>query len=239
MKKHDMSVVNRGLNPDQIGEIFSPIIAEVLKLSTEEIQCWIGKKKKLAAEIRQVLKQSKNVILEEVREWINLYQECFGIALNLNKIALPDEQENTWLVIADEQVTNNQVYDVWGRLFPRYRYTYDLNKVYDLHAKGTIARRFKAVVEADEEHLNRSANDIENTGLTPKAITLRERMLLEIWNFRKTGKHLDINNWTLCAGSRDPDGSVPGVDLHGDRVSVSWRSPDARDGRLRSRVAVS
>lgn len=72
-----------------------------------------------------------------------------------------------------------------------------------------------------------------------KGITLRERLLLEIAYFKETGDHLDINNWTLCSGSRSSDGSVPYVRWYPDdgEVRVYWYCSGDRYSRLRSRQA--
>ena len=100
------------------------------------------------------------------------------------------------------------------------------------------SRKFKWVQEADEEYANMSYNDLKEKGLIDKCISLRERIIYEkIW-FEKNGTHLDINNWTLCAGSRNPIGYVPGVDWSSGYMHVSWFIPDARGDDLRARAAV-
>jgi hypothetical protein len=53
-----------------------------------------------------------------------------------------------------------------------------------------------------------------------QGITLRERLLLELAYFDKTGKHLDINGVTFCSGSRGVAGSVPSVSWSGSEVRV-------------------
>jgi len=241
MKKHEMSLINpKSVNADQVGELMSPIVAEVLKLTSARRQYWIGRKRKLQMEIRNLLAGANGAISEEFQSWIDLYRDEFGIELNLEALAIPEYQPETWLVTADERVTNNQVYDACQKHFTCSRYIDDLNTIRDLHMRGTIARRFKAVVEADEENANKSANDIANAGLEPKAITLKERMLLELWYFRTTGRHLDIRNWTICAGSRDAVGGVPRVGWSGvGSMRVGGRSADDRGGSARARLAVS
>lgn len=66
--------------------------------------------------------------------------------------------------------------------------------------KEETTRYFKKNVEADEELKNLSANDLEKRG--GEYITLRERLIMELEYFKATGKHLDIYNVTLCAGSQ-------------------------------------
>ena len=93
--------------------------------------------------------------------------------------------------------------------------------------------------EADQELANTSANQIKEQQIL--TLTLAERLRLGRWFFWKTGQHLDIENWTLCSGSRDSGGGVPCVCWRGGSrgVGVGWYGPDGRDGDLRSRQAVS
>ena len=93
----------------------------------------------------------------------------------------------------------------------------------------------KAEEEADENLKNKSTDDLEKEGI--KRITLRQRLMLEYIYFVITGDHLDIENITLCSGSRSSDGGVPSVNWHsGDRrLYVDWCDPDDSRGALRSR----
>jgi len=85
---------------------------------------------------------------------------------------------------------------------------------------------------------NLSANDLGRRNIA--GITLEERLVYELKYFEETGNHLDIKNWTLCAGSCYSDGFVPGVywvSVAGELV-VGGFSPGDRGGVLRSRAAV-
>ena len=77
--------------------------------------------------------------------------------------------------------------------------------------------------------------ELEKEGI--KGITLLERLQLELDYFNETGKHLDIDNLTLCSGSRYSDGSVPYVDWvsSDSTMRVGWCYPDSRNDGLRSR----
>jgi len=103
--------------------------------------------------------------------------------------------------------------------------------------KEVTTRYFKKTVEADEELRNKLADDLEKEGI--QGITLRERLIMELQYFEETGKHLDIDNFTLCAVSRYSDGRVPlvGWDTDDRGVCVGWDNSDNRGGYLRSRVA--
>lgn len=116
-----------------------------------------------------------------------------------------------------------------------------LDKIKDIVQRpdGDYAVWVRDRQEADEELQNKSADDIQKEGLNTE--TLKERLLHEWAYHYETGKHLDINNITLCAGSRYSDGYVPRAYWHsGDGgVRVSWHGADGRSGVLRSRETVS
>lgn len=100
-------------------------------------------------------------------------------------------------------------------------------------------RYFAHNIEADEELKSLSADDLKEKGI--ESITLRERLLMELQYFNETGKHLDIDNWTLCAGSRNSGGSVPCLLWLADhcRLCVRWSNPGTRYPHLRARAAVN
>lgn len=100
-------------------------------------------------------------------------------------------------------------------------------------------RKFKKTVEADPELAGMSAQDLMEKGIN--GITLRERLIMELQYFEETGQHLDVDNVTLCSGSRDSGGGVPRVrwGRGGRELCVGWCGVGCRDPRLRARAAVS
>ena len=109
----------------------------------------------------------------------------------------------------------------------------DLDKDFPRPKKATT-RYFKKNVEADEENANKSADDLGKEG--NEGITIRERIIMELQYFEETGKHLDLDNWTLCAGSRDRGGSVPRA-CWDVLFRLNWCGPSGCGPRLRSRSA--
>ena len=61
-----------------------------------------------------------------------------------------------------------------------------------------------------------------------------ERQLLEADYFFEKGAHLDVKNVTLCSGSRDRGGDVPGAGWL-DGFYVYWCYASSRRPALRSR----
>ena len=123
-------------------------------------------------------------------------------------------------------------------LFPVWSYFSDEDLDRDFPPIKT-KRYFKKVQEADEELKNKSAEQLEKEGI--KGITLRERLIMELEYYRETGNHLDIENVTLCSGSRYQDGYVPYVSWYSVNggLYVYWCSPQDACDYLRSREAVS
>lgn len=124
------------------------------------------------------------------------------------------------------------------KFFPVWRYTgKNLDEIVtsDRTSEASYSIKFKNVQEADDDMQNKSASELKGV----KTITLLERLVMELDYFKETGKHLDIENWTLCAGSRNSDGDVPYVYWDGDKLYVDWAYVGDRSAGLRARVAVS
>lgn len=71
-------------------------------------------------------------------------------------------------------------------------------------------REFQDSIEPDKETLGMSVQETLDKGIKQEdGISLRERIIMELEYFERTGKHLDIIGITFCSGSRDSDGDVP------------------------------
>lgn len=175
-------------------------------------------------------------------EWQRFFQQVFGITVDLSGVRIPDDPGGFgWVVFTAAGLTINRVWAKCRELFPSSSvYGNDMDSVVLTNDRATTepyAKRFRNRVEADEENRNLSANAASQRGI--HGITLLERFLLELWYcWRTGGGHLDLLNWTLCAGSRDDDGGVPCVSWRVSRFQVcSYHPGDALDG-IRSRSAV-
>lgn len=182
-------------------------------------------------------------------DWVKVYWELglgreFSelVKANPNKLA---PRAGLWTVPVLKVVTHGRVMATFQKLkIATYQYVSDLDKDVvkndrDPNRDGSYTVSFRRTVEADSELANKSANNLAEDGV--KGITLLERLLLELGYFLTTGKHLDVENVTLCAGSRDSGGCVPGVCWRagGRGLCVGWDHPGGRRGSLRARAAVS
>lgn len=93
-------------------------------------------------------------------------------------------------------------------------------------------------VEADEENRNLSVDDLKERGV--KGITLLERLFLELGYFTSTGKHLDVESVTLCAGSLHKSGDTPRVCYRSGslRIFVCWCGSRDQCDHLRPRSTI-
>lgn len=173
-----------------------------------------------------------NVILD----WTKVYEKL-GIKPDF---PFGEAEPGHWDVYVARGVTLNSVVKVLRDLGVEVWLYYDLDKEVRKNdrdpAKGSYKVTFRQNIEADADFANKSANDLAKMDV--QGTTLLERLLLELAYFIATGKHLDVENVTLCAGSRYSDGDVPGVlwDLDGREVCVDWFDPDDRRGYLRARA---
>ncbi|MEK9185955.1 MAG: hypothetical protein AAB863_04230 [Patescibacteria group bacterium] len=183
-------------------------------------------------------------IPSRLRDWQSFYKKFFGLDTDFSSIRIPERKSGfDRLLIIAQGFTPNRVYDACSpQNFACWRYVDDLD-VSVTHNDRVPTEHYAIWVrdrqEADEELKNISANDLQKKKIN--GITLLERMVFGLKYWSETGRHLDVKNVTLCAGSRHRDGYVPRVCWVGSygRVHVSWFHPDDSDSRLRSRQAVS
>ncbi|MDP3727241.1 MAG: hypothetical protein Q8R35_01225 [bacterium] len=191
-----------------------------------------------AAELRGASQPTPNPL-----EWIKFYREVFGIELDFTGVHIPAARPGfNWPIVVVEGMTANRAYDECAKRFPSWRSTKDLDEAVagrnDRDPNATYVVLVRDRIEADQELKNKSAEDLRRAKIA--GVTLLERILLELWYFWKTGNHLDVQNVTLCSGSRDADGDVPCTRWHGEfRIGSVWCDPAYRTRDLRSRPVVS
>jgi hypothetical protein len=118
--------------------------------------------------------------------------------------------------IKERKQKTSQLLAECKKLFPVWSYysNEELDKQFPIPQELT-EREFQDSVEPDKETLGMSSKEAEEKGFT-NGITLRERIIMELEYFKKTGKNLDIKGLTFCSGSRCSDGDVPNAFLNND-----------------------
>ena len=227
----------------QMKELASAIIQAIPNnLPADVAQRFIGDKKRLGKKFRELLFEDNIDVSILISSWKDFYQKFFGIDADFSKISILEKQPGfDRLIIIAQGLTLNQVYSKCAENFPCSRYTENLDKAITQNDrdsnKGSYAIWARDRIKADEELKNLSANDLKKKNIL--GITLLEHLLYGLKYWVETGKHLDIQSWTLCSGSRDSDGNVPNVRWYDDELEVSWHYPDNRSDDLRARAAVS
>jgi hypothetical protein len=177
-------------------------------------------------------------------EWQAFYQKYCRLAVDFSNVIIPEGIGFDRILFIPEGLTIKMIVEA----YTRKGITVDIASDMDGQLKGRNVRetnssyavRLRDRQEADEELKNRSFNQLKADGIN--SITLLERLVygLKFW-VETEGDHLDVNNWTLCAGSQHAGGHVPLVICHGDprKVCVNWCLPVFARDRLRSRQVVS
>lgn len=200
------------------------------------------------ASVLQSIKDGKTAkgtlpdVHDQLASWQVFYYNMFGFSLDLSNLKLPEQVPGfDRLIVVAEGLTPTKLVEamrekmkvwVWDeKWLKKVTSVRKTNKTYGMWVRDRQ--------EADEELKSESANDLEGKGIN--TITLEERLLYGFKYFIETGKHLDINNVTLCASSRNSYGDVPGVGWGSDygRVYVDWDYSGYRSEDLRGREAVS
>lgn len=176
-------------------------------------------------------------------EWKEFYRKYFRLSVNLYGVTITQNPGDFDRVIfIPKGLKLNDVVKAMKKCFPISSYIDDLDKDVTENVRVSdrnYAIRIRERVEADEELKSLSANQLKQQGVN--CMTLLERLVLELKYFSETGQHLDVQNWTLCAGSRRRGGHVPHVYWHAadGKLRIRWCDPGDAHVGVRGRQSVS
>lgn len=243
MKKHE--TVRRPLTPNEIFELGITALQQLPRnLDPDKVRADLGSKGTLGRDLRKFFYDRYAALSFDIEPYARYYRDVFGKTVDLSVLSVPEGPTyKCWpIVVVPGLVTNNERFDASKKLFGNaWRYVDDLNTVRDIvtRPKTPYVVYVKATVEADPDLASVSAEAIEQRALN--VLTLGERLDLGLQHhYFFGGEHLDVENVTLCAGSRCADGDVPfvflspaGRKLYVDACDVRYASPP-----LRARAAV-
>jgi hypothetical protein len=187
----------------------------------------------------------ENVADDILAEWEAFYEAIGYDCGDLSGVRIPENPDdaNRAIVMA-KGITPQVAYDLCYKHFNKRCWKWtdrnldEIVKSDRTAENGPYAIRIRDRVEADAELKNLSYDKLKELGI--KGVTLAEHLINHLKYFKETGKHLDIQNWTLCSGLLYRDGSVPCVSWRDvDEMGVRRCSPDLALGVLRSRSAVT
>ena len=178
----------------------------------------------------------------QLAAWQTLYKKRFGADSDFLSLVVPKSRSDFGQLIVVRGLAIEQAFQQCCECFHCRKYTYRMldNIISSNDRKpkgGAYAIWVRNRIEADKEHRKCSAQYLFQEHIP--GITLLERLLLEMKYFRDTEQHLDVENITLCSGSRYEDGGVPGVRWHKGNMEILRLAPDFADEHLRCREVVS
>ncbi|MGA2935985.1 MAG: hypothetical protein ABSF52_02645 [Syntrophobacteraceae bacterium] len=248
MKEHG---TDRPITKKQVSDLCAGVTGEILSfvqnLNFEQAKWLFSHKAQLANAIRDAIRAMAGNFGDSpdyLIWWQNFYREE-GIEIDFRTFEIPEKPYGDWwLILVAHGMTYNKVIQALRKKLEAWLYTKDLdaainpNKEQRRAIYKPYAIWVQAKPEADLKLTNKSASDF---GDMP-GVTLLERLLLEVFYycFVATGKHLDLQNITLCLGSRYNDGNVPGVNFcsSGDEVDIGDYRPEGRHENVHSRQVV-
>ena len=200
-------------------------------------------RRKLAQTIVEWGKAAGATFQDRLTFWVGFWAE-HGFTVNPAEIVVPTPPDGfgpARLVVIPKGLTIQNAWEIAKSLFPCYTYINgnldEAIPISDRTADKTYAVLVRDRQEADDEFRNLSANQLKDQD--HKGITALETVVDEIGFYKRTRKHRDMKNITLCAGSRFSNGNVPGSYWNGGKFYLDWDGPDRASDGLRSREAVS
>jgi hypothetical protein len=182
-----------------------------------------------------------------LNKWEKYFFKIHQLKADFSNVIIPkaDDDDFPWFVCVPENFSTEQAYSGGKQLYSAWKRTGKvLDDILDLSFGRDSRRdpyivRFHASWEADEALKNFSANMIAEKRINTS--TLKERLLLGDFLYCEYKKHLDVENITLCSGSRDSDGNVLHVHWNLDHreLPIHRHHPDYADSDLRAREVVS
>lgn len=181
----------------------------------------------------------------QLNGWKDFYKKFFGVDLDLSRVRAPRAPVD-WpgfdrLIVIAQGLATSRAYDVCAEHFECWYGATAVSRAIPLNDDRKPDQAYaiwvRNRVEADMELNNLSVAQLRAQGIA--GITLLERMLYELKYWAETGKHLDVQAWTLCSGSCDADGGVPRVSRNAGRLEVYWDYSNGREKFIRARAVVS
>ena len=213
------------------------------ELDPQKVRWYLAQKGRIGEDLQPVRSLFLRPIPPvDLREWTSFYRRIFKREIDLSGLYVPLKPDYPCRAIVNPRgITNNQAFDACTKRFngKTWRYVDDLDTVTDVVKRhdGPYAIWVRDVVEADEDLKDLSADQLSEQKVDTE--TLFERMVHELKYHDETQRHLDLQNWTLCAGSRYADGNVPYCSWGVDEFRVRWTDVHSARSHLRSRRAVS
>ncbi len=204
--------------PQQVSEVLTMVMGKVGKglkgLEVRTAKYWPGhgnnpRLQKAVNALCQVLLAGSGSYKDLFATWEEFYREVFGFTIRQPKIFPEAGSEFGWIVFSSGRLTPQAVFEVCEKRFPSY-------SCENLDSPCVSVRDLRTYVIAVRDIVE--ANETRDLTLRPHAdgMTVKERMLLELWYHWLTGEHLDNSSLTICSGSRTEKGQTFRAGWHGN-----------------------
>ncbi|QQG42626.1 MAG: hypothetical protein HYW15_00135 [Candidatus Giovannonibacteria bacterium] len=177
------------------------------------------------------------------RWWEFFYRGFFKYNLDVSGLFVPESRKGfDCLLVLAEPAISQPLFDKSSEYFPCWKiYGGNLDEAVAEHErdprKGAYAIWVEDTQEPSKRLKNISADKVREMKLATE--TLPERLLHGLVYHLGTGQHLDVENTTYCAGSRDYVGGIPSVRWDGGGLGVHGCPPSHAHDSLRPREVVS
>jgi len=181
---------------------------------------------------------------DQVERWRAHYKGLYHINPDFSGLYIPERVAGfDRLVIVPKGLTHQKWVETARTIHEVYLYNDDLDGSVTVNDRTPKERSYGVWIrdrqEADEELKEKSALDLEKEKVA--GTTLLERLVAGTGYLFEKMCHMDVQNVTLCSGSRYSDGDVPGVNWGTDdrKVYVHWDNASNSRVDLRARAVVS
>jgi len=231
-----LTMLNQNMLGLALRDVRGPLNDLLGKLDGDEGQMWL-------ASLKRFLRK-ENPFGDELPDldWTKVY-ETLGMSAEFAEFAKANTDKliprhGFWVIPVLKGVTPNMVMTAFKKLgVVTHQYVKDLDKDVTENVRDrSYVVWIRKTVEADPDQKYKSADMLAEEGA--KVVTLTEGVLAHLGYFQTTGKHLDEEGVTLCAGSRDSVGYVPCVywSAVSRKLFVDWCCTDVRRGSLCARL---
>ncbi|PIZ99182.1 MAG: hypothetical protein COX77_02235 [Candidatus Komeilibacteria bacterium CG_4_10_14_0_2_um_filter_37_10] len=137
-------------------------------------------------------------------EWQQFWEKL-GIKIDITGIRIPIKKNGfDRLLVIPGNITTKKVLEFCKSFFTCWFYiAKNINSIIATNARENVVTYAIWVhdrVESDKELIGMSANDLRMKKIA--TMTVLERLIFELKYYQETGHHLDLENPTICSGSR-------------------------------------
>ncbi len=197
----------------QMVQIYETLMGAVPDLTEAQAGNLQGNRHKLASSVRALLMTMAGGHFNQLLEWEKLYREI-DLPIDLSHMHVPLRQDDaSTLVVVHPAFTIEKLLFICSRFFPVWRWTEECldtitfsDRVVELDPYAIWIRESTSATP----DAGRRVDEVLD-GYRVGGSTLMERILYEFKRCHESQSPQDTSTITLCRGTRDVEGGIPGV----------------------------